>query len=48
MREAKRCERYERCENAKVCLRCLVPAKHSTDETPPFCFKEAKGDRGWT
>jgi hypothetical protein len=39
-----RCKYYDKCTNADISIRCLIPISvaHEIDEVPPFCFKEGE------
>lgn len=48
MLESFRCIHYDHCSQAAICLRCLIPIKHSEEEGLPCCFrqKEVEERRG--
>lgn len=45
MRDAFFCIHYDHCAKAEVCLRCLIPVRHSEEEGLPCCFREKEVDK---
>ena len=44
MKEHDLCLYFETCEHAEVCLRCLIPIKHSEEKGVPCCYRMEKND----
>lgn len=45
MLESFRCIHYDHCSRADVCLRCLIPIKHSEEEGLPCCFRQKEVEK---
>ena len=39
-----RCKYYDKCTNADISIRCLIPISvaHEIDEVPPYCFSKRR------